>query len=117
MIPQQTVDIVTQGEASRLNMQRWDIPRKIKYNITHKFSYDFLLKYGYSRFLNNPEFIPGEWQAECTPDEVGELFLTIYRNVYPEEFIKLYAEFKKFFEENPKEGWVPKELYQKYLKA
>lgn len=113
MIPQQTVDIYTQGEANRINMARWDIPRKIKYNITHKFCYDFLIRVGYSRYLNKGD-VP-DWK-ELEADDVGELFLTIYRREYPDEFLKLYAEFKKYFEDNPKEAWVPKELYQSFLK-
>lgn len=111
MIEQKTV--YTDGEASRINMSRWDINRKIHYNFTHKFSYDFLIKVGYSQYLNRGE-VP-DWK-ELESDDVGELFLKIYREEYPKEFLKLYGEMKKYFEANPKEGWVPKELYQSYLK-
>jgi len=116
MIEQQSVNVYSESETNRINMSRWDITRKIEYNITHKFSYDFLLKYGYSRFLNNPKYIPGDWK-NYSPDQVGELFLDIYRNEYAEDFKRIYADFKKYFEENKKEGWIPKELYQSFLKA
>jgi len=119
---QQTVCVKTQSQKiyeqsqeikkERQEMAQWSPERKTEWNFKRFFKDKFLIRAGYS-YLNGKGGVKN-WK-ELQPDDLNEHFTWVYKNENEKDFLKLFKEMKKYFEENSDEIFCDKNIYKKYL--
>jgi len=78
-------------------------------NYKCKFCWYYLLQYGYSRFLGTED-----WKHE-SPHDTFKRFDDLIWKEEPEIMSRLTEEMEKYFTDNPKEAWVDKQFFLKFL--
>ena len=97
-------------------MSEWSIDKKIEYNISHLFSFFYLMRHGYS-ILNetiSADTPHSSWK-DMQPEELGDYFIFLFKRDHPDKMLGLYKEMKEWFESHDKEIFINKDIYAKYL--
>jgi hypothetical protein len=100
--------------AEREEMKKWAPAYKSDWNIKRFFKTHYLLRVGYSEYLNGQGGVT-DWKRELTPDDLSEHFVWVFNHKDPAKYAALTADLVRFFTEHPEEIFVPTEIYAKHL--